>query len=526
MIPGALPKDEQTQPLAQWNQTNADIPLDKCVHQLFEEQVERTPDAVAIVFENSHLTYRELNTRANQLAHHLISLGVKPDIRVGICVERSLEMIVGILGIIKAGGAYVPLDPSYPQDRLAFMLNDAQVLSLLTQGHLAKHLPKHEGQLIFLDTDWQTIGQQNGDNPIGKTRPNNLAYVLYTSGSTGSPKGVCCKHAGLINLLADFDRKQPLSVGDKCSLWTILSFDVSIYEIFSPLLAAGTLSIVPEQVRSDTITFIEWLNFQQIKSAYIPPFMLNYFSSWLKKATEKPRLKRLLVGVEPIQEQLLVSIKKQIEGLQIINGYGPTETTICAVLYVVPSECSHNNKTPIGLPVQNIEIYLLNEQMQVVPVGTTGEMYIGGVGLAQGYLNRPELTAKKFIQNPFSHDSDSRLYKTGDLARYLPDGNLEFVGRIDHQVKIRGYRIELGEIEAKLHQYPNISDAVVLARTCLAINDSWLISLSPNYRHNGYSCVVKAKLNVCLEMTRLIPQQKSPHLIFRMGAWVYRAYPA
>ena len=466
--------------LVEWNETTSDYPQDKCIHELFEATVERTPEAVAVVFEGEQLTYRELNARANQLAHYLQERGVGPEVLVGICVERSLEMIVGLLGILKAGGAYVPLDPAYPFERLGFMLEDSSVPVLLTQSKLIEKLPPYSARVVYLDKDREEIVQQSKENPSTSVTPDNLAYVIYTSGSTGKPKGVCCCHTGVVNLYTDFQSKQPLSVGDRCSLWTAISFDVSVYEIFSALLAGGALYIVSNNVRSDTQTFLDWLNFHQIHSAYIPPFMLNQLSERVLQGTDKFSLRRLLVGVEPIPARLLTSLSKGIPGLYIINGYGPTEATICATLYSVSSFELRSGNTPIGKPVLNTKIYLLNEQMQPVPIGVPGEIHIGGVGLARGYLNRPDLTEEKFIPNPFSNEPGvrfsgtaseelacaeySRLYKTGDLARYLPDGNIEFIGRIDNQVKIRGFRIELGEIEAVLSQHPAVLETVVVAR--------------------------------------------------------------
>ncbi|MEG3908708.1 amino acid adenylation domain-containing protein [Microcoleus sp. w2-18bC1] len=450
--------------LVEWNNTTREYPQDKCIHQLFEEQVERTPDAIAVVFESQQLTYLELNAKANQLVHYLQELGVGPEVLVGICVERSIDMIVGLLGILKAGGAYVPLDAAYPSERLAFMLQDSSVSVLLTQSKLIEKLPPHSAYVVYLDKDWEEIVQQSKENPSSSVTPDNLAYVIYTSGSTGRPKGVCCCHTGVVNLYTDFQSKQPLSVGDRCSLWTGISFDVSVYEIFSALLAGGTLYIVSNNVRSDTQTFLDWLNFHQIHSAYIPPFMLNQLSERVLQGTHKVSLRRLLVGVEPIPTRLLTSLSKEIPGLYIINGYGPTEATICATLYSVSSFEVRSGNTPIGKPVLNTKIYLLNEQMQPVPIGVPGELHIGGVGLARGYLNRPNLTKEKFISNSFSNEPGDRLYKTGDLARYLPDGNIEFIGRIDNQVKIRGFRIELGEIEAVLSQHPAVLETVVVAR--------------------------------------------------------------
>ncbi len=459
-----LTDTERQQLLVEWNATETDYPRDRCVHQLFEQQVEQSPDAVAVVFKDQELTYRELNCRANQLAHHLQSLGVEPEVLVGICMQRSLEMIVGLLGVLKAGGAYVPLDSNYPAERLSFMLQDTGVPVLLTQKRLLNALPECRAKVICLDTDWAVIGKESEENLGSGATASNLAYVMYTSGSTGKPKGVCCNHAGVVNLLSDFAHRQPLHTGEGCSLWTSISFDVSVYEIFSALPAGGTLYIVPESVRSSAMTFVRWLSEHKIKSAYLPPFALSDLCDWLSGKQGKLCLSRLLVGVEPIQEQILAEIIRQVPGLQIINGYGPTEATICATLYSVKNLSVQNGNTPIGRPVQNTNIYLLNTDLKLVPIGNPGELYIGGVGLARGYLNRAELAAEKFIPNPFSDKKGARLYKSGDLVRYLQDGSIEFLGRIDHQVKIRGFRIELGEIESVLSRHPKVSDTVVIAR--------------------------------------------------------------
>ncbi|WP_427156899.1 amino acid adenylation domain-containing protein [Aliinostoc sp. HNIBRCY26] len=465
-----LTEAERHQLLVEWNQTQAEYPK-TCLHQLFEVQVEQIPDAVAVVFGEQKLTYKELNTRANQLAHYLQTLGVKPDVPVAICFERSLEMIVGLLGILKAGGAYIPLDPTYPKERLTQMLSDSQTSLLLTTENLAIALPEHQLNVVYLNTNWSTISQQSPENPVTDATPKNLAYVIYTSGSTGQPKGVGCTHQGVTNLLTDFQIKQPLAQGNKCSLWTSISFDVSVYEIFSALLVGGELHLTTESMRYEAITLFEWLESQQIHSAYIPPFILKDLTDWLQEKSHKLTLKRLLVGVEPIAEQLLQSISKLIPGLQIINGYGPSETTICATLYTVSTESTCHQNTPIGRPVQNTEIYLLDANLQPVPLNVPGELYIGGVGLAPGYLKNSLLTAQKFISNPFKRGQGAGdrgewdlLYKTGDLGRYLSDGNIEFLGRIDNQIKLRGFRIELGEIEAVLSKHPQVRQVVVILR--------------------------------------------------------------
>ncbi|MGB3651565.1 MAG: amino acid adenylation domain-containing protein, partial [Rivularia sp. (in: cyanobacteria)] len=453
---------EKQETLGMLNNTQLEYPQDNCIHQLFEQQVVKTPDAVAIIFQEEKLTYQQLNQKANQLAHYLRSIGVKSEVRVGICLERSLETIVGLLAILKAGGAYVPLDPTYPKERLAYMLSDAQIPILLTTSDLLAQLPEHQGQVVCLDTNWDA--QQSCENLRSEATAENLAYVIYTSGSTGKPKGVCCHHIGVVNLLEDFEEKKPLCVGDNCSFWTSLSFDVSVYEIFSPLLRGGTVHIVPEIVRYEAIAFFEWLQSKQINSAYMPPFMLNDFAQWLEPQDHNCSLHRLLVGVEPILEQLLVSIAQRVPGLAIVNGYGPTEATICATLYLVSPESTRDQNTPIGKPVKNTEIYLLDSQLKPVPLNVSGEMYIGSIGLARGYLNRRELTAERFIDNPFKNSKFKRLYKTGDNARYLPDGNIEFLGRMDHQVKIRGFRIELEEIETVLRQHPQVRESVAVVR--------------------------------------------------------------
>ncbi|MDJ0732574.1 MAG: amino acid adenylation domain-containing protein [Nostocaceae cyanobacterium] len=475
---------EEKRLLSEWNHTQTKYVESLTIHGQFEAQVAKTPDAIAVICAGESLTYQQLDYKANQLANYLQQLGVGGQTLVGICLERSLEAIIGILGTLKAGGAYVPLDSDYPQERLEFMLQDAQVEILLTRESLVKRLPATNAGVVCLDTDWKTIAACN-DEYI----PHNssLAYVIYTSGSTGEPKGVCCQHLGVLNLLTDFERRQPLRVGDNCSLWTSFSFDVSVYEIFSPLLVGATLDIVPQEIRVDSQGFIQWLHSHKITSAYIPPFMLPILANWLEQKSQKLVLRRLLVGVEPIAEQTLIAISDRIPGLQIINGYGPTEATICTTLYSLSSHQEHQNHAPIGKPVNNSQIYLLDQYLQPVPIGIPGEIYIGGVGLAQGYLNRPQLTREKFISNPFTPSISPRLYKTGDVARYLPDGNLEFIGRKDNQIKMRGFRIELGEIESVIKQHPAVQNSVVVAREDMSNNKQLIAYIVPqNYRLENF----------------------------------------
>ncbi|HEX6292327.1 MAG TPA: amino acid adenylation domain-containing protein [Herpetosiphonaceae bacterium] len=462
-----LTKAERQQLLVDWNATQAAFPQSRCLHQLVEAQAARAPAAIAVVCHDQRLTYRELNERANQLAHHLRRLGVggrpQGEVPVGVYLHRSPDLIVALLGILKAGGAYVPLDPVYPAERIRFMLEDAGMPVLLTEERLSGGIAVQGVQIVRVDADWERIAQERADDLSGDVTPENLAYVIYTSGSTGRPKGVSCHHAGVVNLLSDFTGRQPIMAGDACSCWTSVSFDVSVYEIWSALIAGGALHLVPDDVRADGPAFLAWLATHRIRSAYVPPFLVQDLASRLDQTAASFALHRLLVGVEPIPERLLAAISHRLPELRIINGYGPTEATICATLYDVPPGSTRAGFTPIGRPVQNSEIYLLNRHLQPVPVGMIGEVYIGGVGLAYGYLNQPALTAERFIPHPFGQPG-RRLYRTGDRARYLPDGNIEFLGRSDHQIKLRGFRVEPGEIEAALRQHEAVRDVVVMVR--------------------------------------------------------------
>lgn len=451
-----IQKNHQMQPLAQWNQTNADFPLDKCVHQLFEEQVERTPDAIAVIFEESHLIYRELNNRANQLAHHLISLGIKPETLVGICVERSLEMVIGLFGILKAGGAYVPLDPSYPQERLAFMMKDAQVPVLLTQKNLLAKLPEQTADIICLDTDWQTISENSSQkNPISGATPDNLAYVIYTSGSTGQPKGVAIEHRNTVMLLVWANSIfTPTQIAGVLAS-TSICFDLSVFELFVPLSWGGQVILVENALRLPMLP---------------PDCNVTLINTVPSAMTELIRNNGIPASVrvvnlagEPLQNILVQQIYQIDTVEKVFNLYGPSEDTTYSTFALIKK--GSQELPSIGLPITNTQAHILDHHLQPVPTGEVGELHISGAGLARGYLNRPQLTAEKFIFVSFGEEEAKvRLYKTGDLASYLPDGNIKFLGRVDHQVKIRGFRIELGEIEAKLYQYPDMSDAAVIAR--------------------------------------------------------------
>ncbi|MDF5707242.1 MAG: amino acid adenylation domain-containing protein [Nostoc sp. S4] len=449
-----LSKTEQQQLLVECNHTQTEYPQ-KCIHQLFEEQVEQTPDAVAVVFDSQQLTYRQLNERANQLANYLQTLGVKPEVLVGICVERSLEMVVGLLGILKAGGAYVPLDPDYPDERLSFMLSDAQVSVLLTQQHLVAGLPKHEA-VVCLDSDWHHIAQQSQKNAIAEVTSHNLAYTIYTSGSTGKPKGVQILHSAVVNFLCSM-RQQPGMTADDVLLGvTTFTFDIAALEIFLPIIVGACLVMAKREVTIDGKQLLDLLvnSGATVMQATPATWQLLLEAGW----QDSHKLK-ILCGGEALPGKLANQL--QARSTSLWNVYGPTETTIWSLISQVESE---EELISIGHPIANTEVYILDRHLQPVPIGVPGELHIGGAGLARGYLNRPELTQDKFIRNPFSDEEDARLYKTGDLVRYLSDYSIEYLGRIDFLVKIRGFRIELGEIEAVLSQDPAVLQTVVIAR--------------------------------------------------------------
>ena len=451
--------DEQQQLLVEWNGTYTEYPQ-KCIHQLFEEQVERTPDAVAVVFEGQQLTYRELNNRANQLAHYLQKLGVKPDMLVGICVERSVEMVVGLLGILKAGGAYVPLDSKYPKERLNLMLSDSQVYVVLTQEKLLTKIPENQAKLVCLDTHWQSISQEDRDNPISEAKVNNLAYICYTSGSTGKPKGVSVPHRGVVRLVKKTNYINFSSEEVFLQLASI-SFDASTFEIWGSLLNGAKLVLMPAHAPSleELGRVIER---HQVSTLWLTAGLFHLLVD--KRIQDLKPVRQLLAGGDVLSVSHVQKVLRELPNCQLINGYGPTENTTFTCCYTITEPPQNGNSIPIGRAIANTQVYILDTYLQPLPIGVPGELYIGGDGLAKGYFNRPELTAEKFILNPFSDESQARLYKTGDLARYLPDGNIEFLGRKDYQVKIRGFRIELGEIEFVLAQHPSIQETVVIAR--------------------------------------------------------------
>ncbi|ABA24430.1 Amino acid adenylation [Trichormus variabilis ATCC 29413] len=434
-------------------------PHNQCIHQLFEEQVERTPDAVAVVFGKQHLTYQQLNHRANQLAQYLRTLGIGAEMLVGICLERSPEMIIGLLAILKAGGAYVPLDAGYPQERLAFMLVDTQIPVLLTQKELVKKLPNHEARVICLDTDWEIINQHTPENQNISITPDNLAYVMYTSGSTGQPKGVSVVHRGVVRLVKQTNYANFTNT-EIFLQFAPISFDASTFEIWGCLLNGGKLVLYPSNTPSiDELGQV--IQKYQITTIWLTAGLFHLMVDENIHAL-KP-LRQLLAGGDVLSVSHVQKFLKTVENCQLINGYGPTENTTFTCCYHIKDPVRPDSSIPIGRPIAHTQVYILDENLQPVAMGATGELYIGGDGLARGYLHRPELTKERFIELNNSNFQSLTLYKTGDLARYLPDGNIEFLGRIDNQVKIRGFRIELGEIEREISQYPDVRENVVLA---------------------------------------------------------------
>ncbi len=449
-----LAEVEQHKLLVSWNDTAIVTPVDKCAHELFERHVAQRPEAEALTFEGEVLTYSALNRRANQLAHYLQKLGVKPETLVGISTERVPEMVVGILGILKAGGAYLPLDPAYPPERLAFMLEDAQVSVLLTQSHLVERLPAHQAHIVCLDTDWKAIDREPGGKPETGAMSQNLAYVIYTSGSTGKPKGAMLRHQGLCNLTHAQRRAFRIREGSRILQFSPFSFDASVWETFMALANGATLCLAQQELLASGLDLVGLMRQERVTNVTLPPSVLRVLP-----LEELPRLETVIAAGEACTPEL---VARWAPGRDFFNAYGPTETTVCASMY----RCDEENPEPppIGRPIANTQLYILDPNMQLVPVGVPGELHVAGISLAQGYLNRPELTAAKFVPDPFSSEPGGRLYKTGDLVRYRPDGNIEFLGRIDHQVKVRGFRIELGEIEARLGQHPALRESVVVAR--------------------------------------------------------------
>jgi len=462
-----LSAGERQQLLEEWNDTKTEHPGDKCIHQLFEEQVERTPVAVAVMFERQTMTYSELNARANQLAHHLRLLGVGPDVLVGLCVERSLEMVVALLAILKAGGAYVPIDPQYPNERITFMLQDSKATVLLTQNEFVKKLGKASGQIVCLDTDREAFAVQSRENPPACAGLENLIYAIYTSGSTGSPKGARVYHRGFTNLMHWFLMEFAIGATDNVLLVSSLSFDLTQKNIYATLLCGGKLHLLPgglydpgsiaDSIQQNQVTLLNCT-----PSAFYPLIE----APGLENLQKLNSLRCVFLGGEPISVvRLRPWLQQEYCRAEVANTYGPTECTDIATYYRLNrSNLDTHEFVPTGKPIFNVQLAVVNGDLQLCPAGVAGELCVAGVGVGAGYFNSPELTASKFIPNPFPEISGEKLYKTGDLVRYLVDGNIEYLGRLDHQVKFRGFRIELGEIEAVLAEHSGVREAVVVSR--------------------------------------------------------------
>ncbi|MGK4003929.1 amino acid adenylation domain-containing protein [Sorangium sp. So ce1036] len=457
-----LGEPERRRVVTAWNATERAYPGERLVHELFEAEAERAPDAVALVFGEQRLSYRELDARANQVAHALRRRGVGPDVLVAVAAERSVELVVGLLGVLKAGGAYVPIDPEYPADRIAFMLEDAAAPVLLSQWPVASRLPAHGAEVLCLDADRAEIDREPTGNLATPLSPDNLAYTIYTSGSTGRPKGAGNSHRGLLNRLQWMQERYGLTAGDRVLQKTPFSFDVSVWELFWPLMTGACLVVARPGDHRDGERLVELITRHGVTTLHFVPPMLQAFLETPGVAS-CASLRRVICSGEALPSELARRFFERLSGAELHNLYGPTEASIDVTSWV----CRRGDTSasvPIGHPIANTQIYLLDRHGQPVPAGVAGELHIGGVGLARGYHRRPDLTAERFVPDPFGAAPGGRLYRTGDLARHRPDGAIEFLGRLDHQVKIRGLRVELGEIEARLLQHPEVQEAVVVAR--------------------------------------------------------------
>ncbi len=481
---------ERHQLLIEWNATTTTYPKDRCIHQIFEEQVALNPTQRAVIFGEQSLTYRELEIRANQLARYLQRLGVGPEVRVGICMERTLEVVVALLAILKAGGAYVPLDPDYPQERLIFFIEDADVPVLLTQTRLAPRLPVTCAQVICLDQIWESITQVCEERCSTAVQPENLAYVIYTSGSTGKPKGVAVTHRNVVRLVKETNYL-PFTADLVFLQLASISFDASTFEIWGSLLNGARLVIPPPAIPSlEELGAI--LQRYQVDTLWLTSGLFHMMVE--NHLDELRSLKYLLTGgdVVPVADARLVI--RELRGCHLINCYGPTESTTFATCYAINDPEQMGASVPIGRPIANTLVYVLDSSLQPVPVGVPGELFIGGDGVARGYLNRPELTNEKFLSNLFGQEPGGRMYRTGDLVRYRADGNIEFLGRNDDQVKIRGFRIELSEIETVLGAHLMVHSCVVVARADIQRQKQLIAYFTSSQEHNSLVDDVRAYL--------------------------------
>jgi amino acid adenylation domain-containing protein len=436
-----------------WNHTQQPYPHDRCIHHLVEDACARWPDAVAVVLGDRRLTYRELDRQANRLAARLRRLGVGPDVLVGIYARRSLEMVIGILAVLKAGGAYVPLDPDYPRERLALMIESAALRLIVAQPELAGALPPHGATVVPLESEAGDAGEAPAVD--GGARPLDGAYIIFTSGSTGRPKGIVLTHQGLCNMIPDWNRLFGVRPESRVLQFASLSFDASVWEVFSALIAGATLCFGGRATLYSAAELLRMLRELHITHALLPPSLLGALTP-----EDLPELESVAAIGEKCSGAI---VERWGPGRVLCNAYGPAETTITVSVHLADPARRYPNGPPIGRPMANCQLHVLDEHQQPVPLGTPGELCVGGVNLGRGYLGHAGLTAEKFVPDPFSGEPGARLYRTGDLARRLPDGEIEFLGRIDHQVKVRGVRIELGEIEATLREHPAVQDAIVVA---------------------------------------------------------------
>ncbi len=455
--------------LVEWNDTSADYPSHTCIDELFEQQVERTPQAVAVEFEGKRVGYRELNERANRLANYLRKMGVGPDSFVGVCLARSPEAVVALLGVLKAGAAFVPLDPGYPRERLEFMITDAQISLVITETKLLPVAGVNGTRVVCLDSDASAIEAHDSENDsenVARTRDSvDVAYLLYTSGSTGLPKGVLGLHQGAVNRVAWMAKNFPVAPGEVFCEKTSLNFVDSIWEVFGPLLLGVPSVIISDEVVRDPAALVKLLATKAVTRIVVVPSLLRaLLDRYSDLGNHIPALEAVGLERRGVAGRSLPAIYAAMPNATLLNLYGSTEVAADVTAHIVRPDLDDHATVPLGRPIDNTQLYVLDRRLQPVPIGVPGELYVGGAGLARGYHNRPEMTGERFIADPFHRDAESRLFRTGDLARYSADGTLEYLGRRDQQVKIRGFRVELGEIETALRSHPAIRAALALVR--------------------------------------------------------------
>src|SRR6185369_6377279 len=464
---GMMSEEEREEVIVEWNQTAAEYPGERCVHELFEEQVEERGDAVAVVYEGEQVSYEELNRRGNQLAHYLRRLGVGPEEKVGLCVERSVEMMVGLLGVMKAGGAYLPIDPGYPEERIRYMLSDSGAKVVLVQNKFKERVGEICPNIVELEQTAEEVEEENGENLEVELSGENLAYVIYTSGSTGQPKGCEVNHRNVARLFKATESLYKFNERDVWTLFHSYTFDFSVWEIWGALAYGGRLIVMPEGATRSLEGFRQLLCEQEVTVLNQTPLAFRHLLHVDREIDEATRsLRWVIFGGDALD---FTSLRPWFERYgderpTLVNMYGITETTVHVTHYAIREEDAEAPTSRIGRQLPDLRLYILDRNLDPTPIGIAGELFVGGAGVARGYLNRGDVTADRFIPDQFSEEPGARLYRTGDLARYIGDGVTEYLGRIDHQVKIRGYRIELGEIEAAINEHPSVEQAIVVAR--------------------------------------------------------------